>query len=115
MGALDPLGSDLERSYGMRHLSSTEDDDTPTRGAPTPGRAILDCKDDRIRRSPSLSCIMRTTVGPVRPVVPGDMTLVVLKPPETHPGCVSGRSAPGRSLLFSPWEGSCRSLERPSA
>ena len=70
----------------------------------------LDCNNCRIRRSPPLSCIIRTAVGPVRPVAPGDRRLEVLVLPETHPGCVSGRSGPGRSLLFSAGWRPCRSL-----
>ena len=38
----------------------------------------LDCTNGRIRRSPSPSCIIRPTGGPVRPVVPGDRRLEVL-------------------------------------
>ena len=47
-----------------------------------PRRAILDCNSDRIRRSHHASCIIRTTVGPVRPVVPGDGCEGHLVPPE---------------------------------
>ena len=34
----------------------------------------MGCNNGRNRRSPPLSCVIRTTVGPVRPVVPGDYT-----------------------------------------
>ena len=48
----------------------------------------MDCEDGLIRRSPSLSCIIRPTVGPVRPVVPGDRRRGLLVPSEKPPGHV---------------------------
>ena len=64
----------------------------------------------RIRRTSSLSCIIRPTMGPVRPVVPGDSNLRLLVPPEQHPRRDSGRQLKLGLGWISGWGGPCRGL-----
>ena len=49
------------------------------------------CTNCRIRRSLPLSRILRTAVGPVRPVIPGVRRRLVFLPPEQHPRCDFGK------------------------
>jgi len=71
--------------------ASSRRPETGATGARRAARPQKSCNNCRIRRSLPLSRILRTAVGPVRPVIPGVRRRLVFLPPEQHPRCDSGK------------------------